>query len=182
MFLLCLGARAQETIDNASLAGRVTDFSGAMVRNATVTVRQSSTNISKIVVTDGNGRFHLPYLRVGQYQITVHQAGFADAVRSVTLSIGAAFDLSIVLAVDSASTTVSVETTPPLLETDRSQIAGTISQAEVSSLPFNGRNFLDLALLVPGVSPTNTAANQLFAETSAVPGQGNLRQQPAQLL
>ena len=45
-------------------------------------------------------------------------------------------------------------------------------QAEVSNLPLNGRNFLDVALLIPGVSPTNTAANQLFAETSAVPGQG----------
>ena len=59
-----------------------------------------------------------------------------------------------------------------MLEADRSQIAATISQNEVANLPYNGRNFLDLALLVPGVSPTNTAANQLFAETSAVPGQG----------
>ena len=58
------------------------------------------------------------------------------------------------------------------MESDRSQVAQTISQNEVENLPFNGRNFLDLALLVPGVSPTNTAANQLFAETSAVPGQG----------
>ena len=59
-----------------------------------------------------------------------------------------------------------------MLEAARTQIAGTVSQAEVRSLPLNGRNFLDLALLVPGVSPTNTGSNQLFAETSAVPGQG----------
>src|SRR5439155_20226371 len=59
-----------------------------------------------------------------------------------------------------------------VLEAARSQIAGTVSQAEVSALPLNGRNFLDLALVIPGVSPTNTASNQLFAETSAVPGQG----------
>src|SRR4029077_15641886 len=53
-----------------------------------------------------------------------------------------------------------------------SQIAGTVSQEEVRTLPMNGRQFLDLALLVPGVSPTNTASAQLFPETSAVPGQG----------
>ena len=58
------------------------------------------------------------------------------------------------------------------LETARSQIAGTVPQAEIQNLPMNGRNFLDLALLVPGVSPTNTNSTQLFAETSAVPGQG----------
>jgi hypothetical protein len=59
-----------------------------------------------------------------------------------------------------------------LLETARTQIAGTVTRTEAETLPLNGRNVLDLALLVPGVSPTNTAANQLFAETSAVPGQG----------
>ena len=57
-----------------------------------------------------------------------------------------------------------------MLEAARSQIAGTVSQAEVESLPLNGRNFLDVALLVPGVSPTNVASTQLFPETSAVPG------------
>ena len=69
-----------------------------------------------------------------------------------------------------------------VLEAARSQIAGTVSQAEVQNLPMNGRNFLDLALLVPGVSPTNIGSTQLFAETSAVPGQRHLRRQPAQLL
>ena len=69
-------------------------------------------------------------------------------------------------------TSVTVAADTEALETARSQIVGTIPQAEVQSLPMNGRNFLDLALLVPGVSPTNTNSTQLFAETSAVPGQG----------
>ena len=76
------------------------------------------------------------------------------------------------LQVASASSRVTVGAQADVLETARTQIAGTITQTEVNHLPLNGRNFLDLALLVPGVSPTNTAANQLFAETSAVPGQG----------
>ena len=59
-----------------------------------------------------------------------------------------------------------------MLEAARSQIAGTVSQTEVQNLPLNGRNFLDLALLVPGVSPTNVGGTQLFPETSAVPGPG----------
>ena len=59
-----------------------------------------------------------------------------------------------------------------MLEAARTQIAGTVPRTEIRNLPLNGRNFLDVALLIPGVSPTNTASNQLFAETSAVPGQG----------
>ena len=62
--------------------------------------------------------------------------------------------------------------TATVLEAARSQIAGTVPQAEIQNLPMNGRNFLDLALLIPGVSPTNIGSTQLFAETSAVPGQG----------
>src|SRR5204862_3405160 len=58
------------------------------------------------------------------------------------------------------------------LEAARTQIAATVPHDEIRTLPLNGRQFLDLALLVPGVSPTNTASAQLFAETSAVPGQG----------
>ena len=72
-----------------------------------------------------------------------------------------------------ASTPASrVNADAAILEAARSQIAGTVPQAEVQSLPMNGRNFLDLALLIPGVSPTNIGSTQLFAETSAVPGQG----------
>jgi hypothetical protein len=162
---------AQETINNASLSGRVADSSGAVIRNATVTVKATATDVTVKAATDAAGLFHFHYLKVGQYEVTVHQDGFSDAKRSLTLTIGAAFNLPITL-VAGDTETVSVNAESPVLEANRSQIAGTISQAEVANLPSNGRNFLDLALLVPGVSPTNTAANQLFAETSAVAGQG----------
>jgi len=165
----CLAA--QETINNASLAGRVSDTTGALLPHTIVTVHATSTDVATKVETDAAGRFRFPYLQVGQYQVTIHHDGFADASRALTLTIGAAFDLPITLTVGTTQT-VTVDTEATVLETDRSQVAGTIAPNEVSNLPYNGRNFLDLALLVPGVSPTNTAANQQFAETSAVPGQG----------
>jgi len=163
---------SQETINNASLTGRVTDISGAVIPKATVSVRSTATDLTTSVETDAVGRYRFPYLQVGQYEVTVHSEGFDDAKGSLTLTVGAAFDLPVMLTVGGAQTSVQVNAEPPVLEADRSQLAVTISQNEVADLPYNGRNFLDVALLVPGVSPTNTAANQLFAETSAVPGQG----------
>jgi hypothetical protein len=165
-------ALAQETINYASVSGRVTDQTGAVVDAAKVTARQIDTNLTNSLLTDHEGRFRFPYLRLGPYEIKVQRPGFAVAVRSVALTVGSAFDLPIALTVATAETNVTVSGEAAAIETARSQIAGTISQTEVRNLPLNGRNFLDLALLVPGVSPTNTAANQLFAETSAVPGQG----------
>ena len=165
-------AAAQESIQYGSIGGRVEDPSGAVVRGAKVTSRQKATNITSALLTDNDGRFRFPYLSVGDYEITVQAAGFAETRRSVSVRIGSAFELPIVLSVAASQSKVEVSAQADLLEAARTQIAGTISPAEVSSLPLNGRNFLDLALLVPGVSPTNTAANQLFAETSAVPGQG----------
>ena len=86
--------------------------------------------------------------------------------------MGSAFELPLTLTVGGVDTSLTVTGQATVLEAARSQIAGTIEQREVQNLPMNGRNFLDLALLIPGVSPTNTASTQLFAETSAVPGQG----------
>ena len=165
-------ASAQESTNYASVSGRVLDPSSAVVPEAQVTARQTDTNLTRTATTDQDGRFRFPYLRVGRYEITVHRQGFADATRVLTLTVGAAFELPVSLALESAETQITVTGEAAVLEAARSQIAGTVSQTEVSTLPLNGRNFLDLALLIPGVSPTNTASNQLFAETSAVPGQG----------
>ena len=165
-------AVAQENINSASVSGRVTDPSGEVVQGAQVTARQTDTNLTRSTTTDQEGRFRLPYLRVGPYEIKVQAKGFAEVTRLLTLTVGAAYELPISLAIGTTETKLTVTAEGVTLEAARSQIAGTVSQTEVKSLPLNGRNFLDLALLVPGVSPTNTASTQLFPETSAVPGQG----------
>src|SRR5262245_20327865 len=170
--LLGRPAYAQETVNFASLSGRVVDQTGAVVPGAHVSARQSETNIEGESTTNDEGRFRFPYLKVGPYELAVHLDGFADTKRAVTLTVGSAFDVSISLKVASLDAVVTVAAQAPLLETVRSQVAATVTQTEARSLPLNGRNFLDLALLVPGVSPTNIGSTQLFAETSAVPGQG----------
>ena len=171
LFASVLGM-AQETINSASVSGRVIDPQGAVVPGAVVTARQTETNVTSETVTDKEGRFRFPYLKVGPYEIAVHQQGFADVTRALTLTIGSAFELPVSLAVGGVTTSVEVTADATILEAARSQIAGTVPQAEIRNLPMNGRNFLDLALLVPGVSPTNVASTQLFAETSAVTGGG----------
>ena len=165
-------AMAQENINSASLSGRVTDPSSDVVAGAQVTARQTETNLTRIAITDQEGRFRFAYLKVGPYDIKVQAKGFAEVTRLLTLTVGAAFELPIALAIGATETKLTVTDEATMLEAARSQIAGTVSQTEVKTLPLNGRNFLDLALLVPGVSPTNTASTQLFPETSAVPGQG----------
>ena len=165
-------AGAQETVNTASLSGRVIDPQGGLVPGATVTARQTATNVTREAVADREGRFRFPYLSVGDYEVTATLAGFTDARRTVTLTVGSAFQIVLRLAVAGVDSRVTVTGEAPLVETARSQIAATVSRAEVEALPLNGRNFLDLALLAPGVSPSNTASTQLFAETSAIPGGG----------
>lgn len=174
---ICLGlaagtASAQETINQASVSGRVVDQQGLVVPGARVVAVQTETNLTLEGTSDSDGRFRFPFLKLGPYTLTATLDGFNPVRRTLTVTVGSAFELPLVMSVAGVDASVSVVGEVPVIEAARSQIAGTISQAEVQSLPMNGRNFLDLALLVPGVSPTNTASTQLFAETSAVPGQG----------
>jgi hypothetical protein len=164
--------RAQETVNFASVSGRVTDPSGAVVAGAHVDARQTETNVTATAETDGEGRFRFPYLRVGSYEIVVHDEGFADAARRLTLTLGSAYELPMSLSLKTVEATVDVAAQATVLDTGRSQIASTVFQAEIGTMPLNGRNFLDVALLVPGVAPPNIGGTQLFAETSAVPGVG----------
>ncbi len=165
----CPGA-AWQSVDYASLSGRVTDQSGAVIPDAGVTARHAGTNVTDATVTNEAGRFRFPYLRVGTYEIVVELAGFADFTRQLTLTAGSAFELPVTLVVAGVDTAITVSAETAVLEAARSQLAGTISQTEVENVPLNGRNVLELALLVPGVAPAQIPSTQQFPETSAVPG------------
>lgn len=172
VFVFAFAAAAQESLNQATVGGRVADPQGAVVPGATVTARQTETNLTAETVTDDEGRFRFPSLRIGPYEVTARVTGFAPTTMPVTLTVGSAFDVPMALSVETLEATVSVTALATVIETARSQIAGTITQAEVANLPMNGRNFLDLALLVPGVSPPNISSAR----------RGPFHRKPAQLL
>ena len=163
---------AQETVTASSVTGRVADASGALIPSAAVSAVASATQLRYAATTDSHGRFRIPYLAPGNYRIVAQAPGFSAASTFVQLTVGTSFDVTLQLQIGAESTTLNVTADPPVLEQNRSQISETVTQAEINQLPYSGRNYLDLALLTPGVSNTNTASVQTFAETAPVVGQG----------
>jgi hypothetical protein len=172
IFLFAGVSLGQQNVTSATLTGSIQDASGAVVSGANVGARNLETNQQTTTTSDSEGRYRFPYLRTGVYDLTVEAPGFAALTRQLTLSVGQALDVPLKLEVAGVAAQVNVDSTVPMIETVRTQITETVHPREINELPLNGRNYLDLALLIPGVSQTNTGSNQRFAETSAVPGQG----------
>jgi outer membrane receptor protein involved in Fe transport len=162
---------AQQAPSSASVSGTVHDASGAPAAGVTATITNLDRNQAQTAVTDREGRFRFPVLAVGDYQLEVAAAGSAPWQRRLRLTVGTALEVPVALS-PAFEDAISVMADALVVETVRTQVASAVLPEEVHDLPLNGRNFLDLALLVPGVSRTNTGANQRFAETSAVPGTG----------
>lgn len=166
------GVPAQQTVTSATLTGRVEDQNGASVVGASLVATHLDRNQAWTTTSDGEGRYRFANLVVGPYEIKVEQSGFTASLRRLVLMVGQTVDINVKLQVAGVSERVEIAGDVPLVEAARTQITGTIVPREIDALPLNGRNYLDLALLVPGVSRTNTGSNQRFAETSAVPGTG----------
>lgn len=163
----------QQNATSATLSGRVEDNEGASITGAVATATNLERNQSWTAKSDDHGLFRFSLLPVGAYKLKVERAGFATYNNEITLLVGQAIDLPIKLTVGTITESVNVVGGDlPVIETARTQVAGTVVPREIDNLPLNGRNYLDLALLIPAVSRTNTGSNQRFAETSAVPGTG----------
>ena len=172
IFLMSLQTmNAQQNVSAATLTGTVADTNNAAIVGAQISAVNLETNRIKVTFSDAEGHFRFTYLTVGNYEIKAEQTNFAQVNKNLNLTVGQNMQISFVLPVKAASVLVIVKSEPPI-ETARTQIAETILPKDVENLPLNGRNFLDLALLIPGVSRTNTGSVQRFAETSAVPGTG----------
>jgi len=165
-------AFAQQSITSATLSGRVEDVNKAAIVGASVEAANQETNRSVTATSDQDGRFRFALLPVGRYKLQIRHSGFVPLERDLSLTIGQSLDLPLTLTLPGVSANVDVQTDLTLIEAGRTQVAETILPRDIEKLPLNGRNYLDLALLVPGVSRTNTGSNQQFAETSAVPGTG----------
>ena len=165
-------ALAQQGVTTATLSGRVEDPRGAAIPAAEITVTNTSTNQTWGARSDARGFYRFLYLPVGAYRLKASQTGFNSFETLVTLLVGQAIDVPVHLDVRVESQTVNVIADTPVVEVVRTQVAEAVTGREIDALPLNGRNYLDLALLSPAVSRTNTGNNERFAETSAVPGTG----------
>lgn len=166
----CLPARAQQAVAYATLSGTAEDANGAAVGGVAVTITNLEQNQSRTATSDAQGRFRFLYLPVGNYQLKAERAGFAPVERQLRLTVGQALDVPLKLPVAGVAEKLNVTSEAPVIETVRTQLAETVLPREIDNLPLNGRNYLDLAALTPGVTRANPVANQRFAETSAVPG------------
>jgi len=164
--------RAQENVTAATLGGVVQDQNSAVIVGVSITVTNTAQNLVYTSTTDDKGRYHFPYLPVGGYELKFEQNGFRPYRQKLNLTVGQMIDLPVMLYPAAADIQISITPDIVVVETVRTQASDTILPKDVTQLPLNGRNYLDLALLVPAVSLTNTGNNDRFAETSAVPGTG----------
>lgn len=149
-FLLPVAATAQSTGSN--LIGNVTDGSGAALPGATVTATQKDTGYSRSTVAEADGSFRLPSLPAGTYTVVVELDGFATVtVENVVLNVARQRDLGVTMNASTVTESITVVDEAPLVQTDAA-IGAVVSQKQLESLPLNGRQFANLAVLAPGTT------------------------------
>lgn len=148
-----------------TITGTVTDPSGAVVRNARITVVNQATNAGRNAETNDDGDFTVALLPPGRYQVTAEATGFRKSIFSdVTVDVDQTARVDFALVVGAPNEEVKVNDTPPAIQTDTSTLGQVVNNRLVQELPLNQRNFLSFALLVPG--------SQLPAEGSQNSTQG----------
>jgi hypothetical protein len=151
-------ARVQAQSFYGSIVGTVTDSSGAVVPEATVTVINVGTADKHEAKTDAGGKFSFVNLVPANYTVDVSKANFKKfSHANVPVQVGQTIRIDAALTVGNVSETVQVSTAAPLLQTDSSTLGQEIEGAQVQQIPLNGRNVLNLIALAPGVVPTGAA-------------------------
>ena len=150
-----------------SFSGTVSDPSGAVLAGAVVTVTAQATNTSRQAKTDDTGHYLVPLLGVGDYTLRVVAQGFKDSeAKDVRLQIDEQRELDFKLVPASVTTNVEVNATEVAVETSTPTLGQVITSEEVSELPLNGRNFVQLATLTPGTT-TSTSPVSFFTNAAS---------------
>ncbi|MGO9086392.1 MAG: carboxypeptidase regulatory-like domain-containing protein [Candidatus Sulfotelmatobacter sp.] len=151
--LVCLMSPLLYGQATASFSGTISDKTGLLVAGATVRVTSQDTGAARVVKTDDSGHYMVPLLPVGFYTIRVEAQGFGPAEqKDLRLQIDEHRELNFTLAPASVTTNVEVNATQVAVETTNSTLGQVITSEEVSELPLNGRNFVQLATLAPGTT------------------------------
>jgi hypothetical protein len=153
---------------SATVLGRVLDASGAVIRGATVNVRDETTGFDRSVPTDDEGRYQVAAIPAGSYQVAVTAVGFkVHRLEGLVVEVGRTLVHDVRLEVGGTRETVVVTAERPLIDRATATVGHVVTARTVQEIPLNGRYFTDLGLLVPGsVAPSQTGF-------SSVPGRGS---------
>ena len=150
---LSLTGTASAQSIGASLQGTITDSTGAVVPGTKVVVRNKGTGAKQEVVSDDTGRYHLPLLPPGEYEMEFTAAQFQTVIRSgVRLTVGQDATQDAALTPAGVSAMVQVDSAHETVDTTSATLSSLVTQEQIRDLPLNGRSFEQLALLQPGVT------------------------------
>ncbi|MBS1824414.1 MAG: TonB-dependent receptor [Acidobacteria bacterium] len=142
-----------------TLLGTVSDESGAVIAGASVTLKNTDTNETKSATTDESGGYTFPALLPGSYSIEVKQSGFKlRSLTGIRLEVNQTARVDVKLSVGEVSERIEVTANALLLKTDTSDIGHVVTNKQIVELPLNGRDYLQLARLIPGVVPSRAGA------------------------
>ena len=163
LVLCCLPALAQQT----GFSGVITDAQGGVIRGAKVEVKKTGGS-SFFATTNSQGAYIVPSVTAAEYTVTATAPGFATVEQKVQLLVGQLATIDLTLPVASTSSTVVVESGNELaIDTTSSAVAGNVTPKEVEDVPINGRNYVQLSALVPGIKSNS------FGNTPAASGQSS---------
>lgn len=158
-FFCALNAPASAQVASAEISGTILDASGAAVANAKVAVTNTGTNREHTTNSDAAGAYKVQLLQPGDYIVTVEAPGFRRLVRSgISLQVNQQSQLDLTLQLGQTSEVLEVSEQAPLLESESSVLGTVVNEKLVNQLPLNGRNFVQLATLSPGVNGVGYSA------------------------
>jgi hypothetical protein len=160
MAAVCLATSAAAQVNTATVSGIVTDESKAILPGVTVTAADKETGRKYVAVTDERGSYRLSLLPPGTYHIQADLSGFAPAeVPTVELLVGQSATLPFTLKISVVRENVTVTGEAPLIDVTSTQVAGNVDRRQMEAMPLQGRNWLELSMLVKGITANNMTNN-----------------------
>ncbi|MGB9402050.1 MAG: TonB-dependent receptor [Candidatus Acidiferrales bacterium] len=165
IFLVMTAGVAFAQSNAGEIAGSVHDPQGAVVPGAAITITNAATGLTRNATTADNGLFRFPALPAGTYALSAEKSGFAAAkLERIEVLVDEIATVDVALALAQSTQTVTVESSVTLTDTETAHLGGVINEAQVTTLPLNGRNFAQLALLNAGVSASGGGGGQQGGE------------------
>jgi hypothetical protein len=157
LFLTASSWLGAQTV-TSTLQGRVSDTTGAVIPEASVTALNAANGLKRSVSANAVGEYQIGGLPAGDYTVNAEKQGFQKSAKKIHLDLGAAGTVDFALALGQVQTQVEVQDVGEVAEPTRTMVSSVIDQQKIENLPVNGREFIDFALLAPGITIGNTTS------------------------